>query len=89
MALVNHAYDITTIVRPKTGDSQGDAAENERVGRLMDAIKRTIAPDTWDWVGGTGAIRNYFSAFEAKWWLIVLQDDTVQTSIQTTLTSIT
>jgi hypothetical protein len=65
MALVNQAYDITNLIRPKQGDAIGDAAEADRVQRLMDDIKRTVAPDSWDWVGGTGAIGNYYSAFAA------------------------
>lgn len=64
------ASQATTSAAASSGGHFGGAADDAGA-ELVDLIERTIAPDTWDTVGGEGTIR-YYSTWHA---LVVRQTD--------------
>jgi hypothetical protein len=54
----------------------------QRVPALIRAIQRTVLPDTWFAMGGTGSVMPVFNS--KQWFLVVSNDDaTAVTQIQT------
>lgn len=65
----NSSASASSSAQGRLGGATADDAGQE----LVDLIERTIAPDTWDTVGGEGSIR-YYSTWHA---LVVRQTDEV------------
>ena len=66
MAANSVAIDVSGVV------GIGPDAE-QRVPALVRAIQRTVLPDTWFAVGGTGTVMPVFNS--KKWFLLVYNDD--------------
>lgn len=83
-AMLVKTYDLTSSFAIVPGDPKPDM-----VLPLAAAITDTIAPKSWEALGGLGTLRIVFRPVGTKaWFLVVRQSQTVHDAIDTALTAI-
>lgn len=91
MAQETKTIDVTKLVRMKNGDATASEVESARVRNLIQALKKTVAPESWDCVGGAGALQSHFvenSDDGPKWFLIGFQTSANISEIERIVTAL-